>query len=164
MSGRALFTLLVLILVPILLIGAGPPAGKTDTTRTDVQAFVKAYVEAANKADVTAMMEMYSRKPGVTAVSDGEITRGWDAIRTGSDQMIGKEGSYKISVGSIDVTPMGSSFALAVAPYTVTVVTEKGSVQLPSAMSLVLEKFESKWTIVHDHMSTKAQEYAQPGD
>jgi hypothetical protein len=79
-------------------------------TRAEVQAFVKTYIDAANKADVTTMMEMFSRKSGVTSIGDGDISRGWDDIRTDYDQMIGKEGSYKISVGSIDVMPLGSSF------------------------------------------------------
>ena len=106
---------------------------------------------------------MYSRKAGVTSVEDGEISRGWDAIRTGADELVGKEGSYKISIGSIDVVPLGASYALAVAPYTITVGAGDTVVQAPSVMTMVLEKSGSKWTIIHDHMSTKAAE-EQTGD
>lgn len=106
---------------------------------------------------------MYSRKAGVTSVDDGEISRGWDAIRTGADELVGKEGSYKISIGSIDVLPLGASYALVVAPYTITVGVGDAAVQAPSAMTMVLEKSGTKWTIIHDHMSTKAAE-EQTGD
>jgi uncharacterized protein (TIGR02246 family) len=158
MPRTILSALLGLLLVPALASAANAPAGKTGTVRADVQAFVKAYVDAANKADVTSIMEMYSRKSGVTSVSDGEIIRGWDAIRTDLDQIVGKEGSYKISVGSIDVTPLGVSYVLVVAPFTLTVVTDKGTAQAPSALTLVLEKSKGAWTIVHEHSSTKPQE------
>ena len=118
---------------------------------------MKSYVDAMNKADVTAMMEMFSRKSGVTSIGDAEISRGWDAIRTESDKIVGKEGSYKVSIGAIDATPLGASYALAVSPYTLTAATEKGTVHVEGAMTLVLEKSEGKWLIVHEHESTKAQ-------
>lgn len=150
--------LMPLVLFPVLASAAGTAPATAAKTRADVQAFVKSYVDAANKADVTALMELFSREQGVTSIGDGDIQRGWDAIRTENDQIVGKEGSYKVSIGSIDVTPLGATYALAVAPYTLTVSTEKGTEQLPSAMTLVLEKSGGKWTIVHEHTSSKAQE------
>lgn len=164
MRGTVLSLLLALAIVPSASIAAVAAPNASDKIRIDVQAFVKAYVEATNKADVTALMEMFSREPGVTSIGDGEVSRGWDAIRTDNDELVGKEGSYKISIGSIDVTPLGAAYALAVAPYTVTVTTDKGAVQLRSAMTMVLEKSGGKWTIVHEHMSTKAAPEAEKGD
>jgi len=154
-------SILALLLMPAPSEGAGVQTGAA--TRAEVQAFVKTYVDAVNKGDISGTMEMYSRKAGVTSVEDGEISRGWDAIRTGADELVGKEGSYKISIGSIDVVPLGASYALVVAPYTITVGVGDTVVQAPSAMTMVLEKSGSKWTIIHDHMSTKAAE-EQTGD
>lgn len=156
MMRTILVVLLAMTAAPTIGSGADAPPKKADTTRADVQAFVKAFVEATNKGDMTAVMEMYSRKPVVTSISDGEITRGWEAIRTESDQMVGKEGSYKFSIGAIDVTPLGTAFALAVAPYTVTVATDQGAVQVPGAMTLILERSGGAWAILHDHTSVKA--------
>ncbi len=123
-----------------------------------VQAALKAYVDAANKADISAMMDMVSRKDGVTSVSDGEIERGWDTIRKSNDEVVGKEGSYKMSIGSIDVLVLSPTVAVAVTPYTFTVATEKGAVQVPGALSIVFQKAGGKWLVVHEHSSMKAQE------
>jgi ketosteroid isomerase-like protein len=158
MRGTLLFILSMLTIAPIASSATAPATNAAAKVRAEVQTFVKAYIEAGNKADITALMEMFSRESGVTSIGDGEISRGWDAIRAENDQAVGKEGSYKISVGSIDVMPLGAGYALAVAPYTLTVATAQGDVQLPSAMTMVLEKSGSKWVIVHEHMSTKAAE------
>ena len=95
MSRTVLAVLLTLALVPVVVSAAGPTTNATESTRTAVQAFVKSYVEAVNNGDVTAVMEMFSRKPGLTSIGDAEISRGWDAIRAENDKMVGKEGSYK---------------------------------------------------------------------
>jgi len=158
MTRIVLSMLITLLTIPNPARAADTPAStaSTATARTEVQAFVKSYVDAVNKADVSAAMEMISRKAGVTSIGDGEIARGWDAIRTDYDQIVGKEGSYKFSIGSIDVTPLGTSYALVVAPYTLTVATQQGDFQLPSAMTLVLLKSGKTWVILHEHMSSKA--------
>ena len=163
-----LCTMLLLTLSPIVASGAGTPAvtkptpaATTETTRTEVQAFVKGYIDAVNRADVTAMMEMFSREPGVTSVADGEIERGWDAIRTDADQIVGKEGSYKFSIGSIDVTPLGTSYALMVAPLTVKAPAPQDSAEAPGAMTLLVKKSGKTWLIVHEHWSSKPQEEEQ---
>src|SRR5438093_144840 len=82
-----------LIVASLLLLAAAPPS-KSPSVREDVQGFVRAFVDASNRADVTAVMEMYSQKAGIASIGDGEITRGWDAIRTESDEIVGKEGAY----------------------------------------------------------------------
>ena len=148
--------LVVALLVPAMSSAAEPAAGKA--TRTAVQAFVKAYVDAANRADITAMMEMVSHKDGVATIGDGEIERGWEAIRRGNDDMVGAEGSFKISIGSIDVLPLGASAAVAIAPLSTTLVTPAGAVQASGAMTLVLEKSAGKWLIIHEHVSHQVPE------
>ena len=144
------------LIVASLLLLAAAPASKSPSVREDVQGFVRAFVDASNRADVTAVMEMYSQKAGIASIGDGEITRGWDAIRTESDEIVGKEGAYKISLGSIDVMPIGTLGAIAFAPYAVTVATDQGATQLSGAISLVLEKTGGAWKIVHEHTSFKA--------
>ena len=142
----------------LLFVFAGTPSPKTVDVRAEVQAFVKNYVEAGNKTDVTAMMEMISHKEGVTSIGDGAITRGWEAIRTENDEMVGKEGLYKISMGSIDVLPLGANHAVAIAPHTITLATDAGQVQVAGAVTFVLEKSANGWKLVHEHASHKVAE------
>jgi len=127
-------------------------------TRSQVLAFVRSYADAENRADVAAVMEMYDHSPSLVVVSDGEIVRGWDAVREQSNQVLGKEGLFKISIGSFDVVPLGTSRALAVGPAVVTVQTGQGPVQAEQAETLLLEKRQGKWIIVHEHSSTKVQQ------
>jgi ketosteroid isomerase-like protein len=141
------------------LFGCASPQASPDAVRQQVQDFVRKYVDDINKGDVTAVMELVSREQGVTSVNDGDISRGWDAIRTESDAMTGKEGSYKESVGSVDVLPLGGSYALAVAPVTIAAAAENGQVtQTEGAISLVLEKSKDGWKVIHEHYSSKAEE------
>ena len=130
-----------------------------DTVSNEVQKFVRTFVEASNKADAKAVMEMYSRKPNIISIDDGKITRGWEAIRSDTNEIVGHEGRYKISLGSIDVIPLGPTYALAVAPYTMALVTEDGTTfRIRGAITLVLEKAAGKWQIIHDHTSSQPSE------
>ena len=133
------------------------------TLRQEVQQVVRAYVEGHNKGDVGTVIEMYSRQPGVTSVGDGEITRGWDRIREAFDQLIGTEGKYRISIGSIDVMPLGPGHALALTSYTITLNVQGQEVQQRGAMTLVLQKEQGDWKVIHDHTSTKTEESQAPG-
>ena len=128
--------------------------GQIPTQRQEIQNFVRAYADAANRGDVTTYVEMYSRRPDLIAVNDGEIIRGWDKVRDGANAVLGLEGSYKVSVGTIDVISIGTTRAIAVFPFVMTVTTQQGPVQLPGATTLVLEKSTQGWKIIHDHTST----------
>ncbi len=105
------------------------------TVRTEVQQAVRAYVDAINKADAATLVEMYSREAGVTSVGDGQITRGWDAIRSTADSIAGAEGKYKVATGSIDVTPLGPGHALALTSTILTVKSGDQEVQLRGSAS-----------------------------
>ena len=133
-------------------------AAQAPTQRQEVQNFVRAYADAANRGDVTSYVEMYSRRADLIAVNDGELVRGWDKVRDGANAILGLEGSYKISVGTIDVISLGTTRAIAVFPFVMTVTTQQGSVQLPGATTFVLEKSSQGWKIIHDHTSTAPTE------
>ena len=91
----------------------------------------------------------------MSSISEGAITRGWEAIRQDADSQIGTEGRFKYSVGTIDITPLGPNYVLAIAALSVKVVTEKGDMDLPGAMTLVFEKSGGNWKLLHDHESIK---------
>src|SRR5437773_8738933 len=133
------------------------------TVRTEVLQAVRAYVDAINKADAAALTEMYSREAGVTSVGDGQITRGWDAIRSIADSIAGAEGKYKVATGSIDVTPLGPGHALALTSTILTVKSGDQEVQLRGAMTLVFKKIGAEWKIIHDHTSTVTPTSASGG-
>lgn len=158
---------IVLISAAMLVVG-GPPCltaqqPSAATVRTEILQAVRAYVDAINKADAATLVEIYSREAGVTSVGDGQITRGWDAIRSTADSIAGAEGKYKVATGSIDVVPLGPGYALALTSTILTVKSGDQEAQLRGAMTLVFKKLGGDWKIIHDHTSTVSPTSASGG-
>jgi len=152
-----------LALVVILCLLSPAQAAAPTAANEQVQAAVKAYIDAVNRADVPAMMRMVSRKAGVSSVTDGAIERGWETIRTTNGQIVGKDGSYKMAIGSIDVLMLSASVAVAVTSFTFTTASDQGNVQVPGAVSIVFEKTGGKWLVVHEHESVQTRDMAMGG-
>jgi uncharacterized protein (TIGR02246 family) len=136
-----------------------PAKGKSAATLVrEVQRHVRDYITAYNRADATGLSYAFSRRADVTSVIDGEITRGYDAIRALNDEMAGEEvGSFKFAVGTLEVSLLGTQHALVVAPTTVTVKEPDGLVQLKGAMTMVLQRTPDGWRLINEHFSTKEQ-------
>ena len=151
---RCLAKLLVCALILIGSAGTDVDAQGMPTARRDsVLAAVRAYVDAGNRVDVQAMIDAYSKSPGVSSAGLGEIRRGWEAIRAQTDSLAGMEGLMRISLGAVDIMGLGSMHALAVSSVVVRVETEGGPVQLRGAVSIVLERVGGAWKVLHDHVS-----------
>jgi len=120
--------------------------------REEIVAFVRGYVDAANRVDIDAAMQMTSRNPNVSSATLGSITRGWDALRAQADEAAGSGGMYQVALGSLDVTPLNQA-ALVVSTVTLNVTTPDGTVQLRGAMTLVLERVAGAWKVLHEHVS-----------
>ena len=124
----------------------------------DVQRHVREYITAYNRADATGLSYAFSRRADVTSVIDGEITRGYNAIRALNDEMAGEEvGSFKFAVGTLEVSLLGTFYALVVAPTTVTVKEPDGLIQLKGSMTMVLQRTSDGWRLINEHFSTKEQ-------
>ncbi len=135
---------------PLCLTAQQPSAANV---RTELQQAVRAYVDAFNRADVATLVEMYSREAGVTSVGDGQIMRGWDAIRSAFDSIAGAEGKYKVSTGSVDVMPLGQGYALALTSTILTVKSGDQEAQLRGAMTLVRGVEDHSRPYQHHHSS-----------
>lgn len=144
-----LFALVVLSAATTNAGAQGMPAARRDS----VLAAVRAYVDASNRADVQAMIDTYSKSPGVSSAGLGEVRRGWEALRAQADSLAGMEGLMRISLGAIDITPLGTMHALAVSSVVVRVETAGGPVQLRGAVSIILERVGGAWKVLHDHFS-----------
>lgn len=139
-------------LVVLLLVLVPPLPGQVPTTTSAVQRAIRLYVDALNKGDASALASLYSREVGVVAIDDGKITRGWDAIRTQADSIV-RAGDH-FTLGSVDVTTLGPSYALAVANVTISFPTEPGEEPVRAALSLLFKKSANQWTVIHSHTST----------
>ncbi|HEY2924071.1 MAG TPA: nuclear transport factor 2 family protein [Candidatus Eisenbacteria bacterium] len=154
--SRASLVFAALLLVPTL--GTSSTEQAPANPAVTAQQFVKSYVKAMNRADVASMMKMFSKRSGVTAIGDGSISHGWKSIQMDAQQFVGREGTFKFTVGLVDVTPLGSGYVLAVAPLTVQTVGQEEDVEVPAAMTLVLEQADKSWKVLHEHWSSRDAE------
>src|SRR5206468_11844164 len=102
--SRLLFALLTIAALSIAAPAQQPQGSSAAMSgaRAEVQKFVRDYIDANNRADATSLSEAMSRRPEVTSVNEGTIVRGWEAIRTSTDEIVGKQGSFNISIGTMD--------------------------------------------------------------
>src|SRR5258706_2774358 len=158
MTRRHIVGAVLTHIVAFTALQAQVPASPAATQRAEIQQAVRAYIDAHNRSDAATIADMYSRQPGVTSVGDGQIMRGWDRIREAFDQLVGTQGRFKIDIGSIDVVPLGPGYALALTSYSLSIGTGAETTQQRGAMTLVFQKQEGEWKVVHDHTSTQAPE------
>jgi ketosteroid isomerase-like protein len=126
--------------------------------------FLKSYVKAMNRSDVGSMMKMFSKASGVTSIGDGTISHGWHSIQTDAQQFVGRQGTFKFTVGSVEVTPLGTGYVLAVAPLTVQTIGQDEDVEVPAAMTFVLQREGSSWKVIHEHWSSKDSDNSDGDD
>lgn len=160
--SRASLVIAALLLIPTLGISSTEQA----PTKPGVtaQQFVKTYVRAMNRGDVGSMMKMFSKDSGVTSIGDGAITHGWRSIQTDAKQFVGRQGTFKFTVGRVEVTPLGSDYVLAVAPFTVQTLGQEEDVEVPAAMTFVLQREGKSWKVVHEHWSSKETDDVEGDD
>src|SRR5262245_41328105 len=93
--------------------------GTRDAT-SEVQNAVRAYFEAVNRDDPTAIMSCFSKKAEATSVYEGDILRGWEQIRKENDKVAGTAGEEKWAPGTMEVTFLDADHALVVLPVNIT--------------------------------------------
>ena len=145
----------VLVLASMLLgaPGAARAAEGAPPARDEIVRFVRAYVDANNGADPISIMDMVSRKPETSMAEMGAINRGWEAIRAELEKLASTQGTHTVSLGTMDITPLGPGYVLVVASIDVDLGSGDGEARLQGAMTLVLEKSSGKWKVLHEHDS-----------
>jgi hypothetical protein len=103
------------------------------------------------------MMEFVSRDPGVSSVVHGKIDRGWEAIRSATDEDLLRTGPAQTTVGTMDVTALGEDSALVVAPVQVTWTQGNQTYGYTGAMTLVVNRTRDGLRLVHEHYSSRPE-------
>jgi uncharacterized protein (TIGR02246 family) len=143
----------IIAFVGVLSVVAASSGVAQQADTADVQAFVRQYVAAINRADAPGIMEMYARVPEVTSTDNVDITRGWDAIKKDAASL--SESRYRIELGRVDVVPLGPGYALVVAEASYTFGTPQGALRVRGVLTLVLQKIGGSWKVIHDHSSSQ---------
>ena len=142
-----------LVVVLGLSVGAVAAADSPPAFRAEVEQFVRAYVEANNATDPAAVMDLMSRRPDVSSVTMGAVTRGWEAIRRETGTLAGTQGAHRMYLGTMDMIPLGPGYALVVAQVTFEFAAGGLNSDLHGALTLVVEKSSGKWKVLHEHIS-----------
>ncbi len=135
---------------------AGPGARGAEAPpalNEEVRAFVTRYVEAHNKADRDAVAAMLSRQEPVSRIEMGAVTRGRELIRSGAGNFMDEAGTHRVSLGTIEVTPLGPQHVLVVGSMTIDLAASDGDATMRGAMTLVLSKARNGWAVLHEHTS-----------
>ena len=145
-----------------LLLSACAPTPPPALPQAEVQEFVKAYVAAFNAGDDSRLMGLILHDAAVSSIASGRLYRGFDAIKTSSDENISALARVSVSLGAVDVTPLAADSALAVAP----MVTAEGfppdggpkltSTDYPGALTIIVKRTPEGLRLIHEHHSVRA--------
>jgi ketosteroid isomerase-like protein len=145
-----------------LMLCACAPTPPPALPQAEVQEFVKAYVAAFNAGDDSRLMGLIQHDAAVSSIASGRLYRGFDAIKTSSDENISALARVSVSLGAVDVTPLGADSALAVAPM---VVTAEGfppdggpkltSTDYPGALTMIVKRTPDGLRLIHEHHSVR---------
>jgi ketosteroid isomerase-like protein len=147
------------ILTAFLLLASAGAACRRADSRAQVQEAVRDYFDSLNRTDPTGIMERFSHKAETTSVLEGEILRGWEAIRDETDRMAGTAGEEVWSPGTMEVVFLGDDHALVIVPVNVTLSFGMGREDLAGAATLVLERRAGVWKVLHEHRSLQHDDY-----
>lgn len=153
MNARSLLYVLALA-VPGCAPTPAPPLSDSE-----VQDFVQQYIAAGNAADASKAMAMVQKDQTVSSIGHGKVYRGWDAIRTATDEGAAAAARIKLTVGTIDVTSLGPDTALAVATMNLSGLQQIGRtyvVDLPGALTIIVKRTPEGLRLIHEHYSVRA--------
>jgi len=122
-----------------------------------IQAFEARYLKTVDDGDVKAQLELVSRDPTVHSIIDGEIWRGWDAIKSQAEAYVPIAKVVRNVVDKVEVVSLGPDIALVI----MEVHSERrdpANAALPNMMGIlthVLQRTPEGWQMLEEHFSTK---------
>ncbi len=143
------------VAVATAVLGAGAPAATDedgDPVAAEIEGVLATQVACWNRGDLDGFMETYWRSPDLTFSSGGETRRGWDdtqkryQARYPTPERMGRT-----TFSELEVRPLGASAALVLGRWEL----ERAPDPIGGNFSLVMQKLDGQWRIVHDHTSVK---------
>lgn len=138
------------IVVLVLLACAAPRGAPPDPTPA-INAMLAASAQAWNRGDLDAFISDYAADPVTSFVAGGRVHSGIAWIREHYAPRFAP-GAQRDSLRfeALAVRPLGTDFALATARF---VLFRGDSVTASGPFTLLLERRERMWKIIHDHTS-----------
>jgi len=111
------------------------------------------YRQAYEVRSMDALAPLYSQTVDVVVIHQGDDHRGWSAVSTYLQDLLGRATEVHVKIGAVSVTALGSGGAAISAELTreisdgVTTIVEKGS------LTLAIGREGQRWVIIHEHFS-----------
>jgi ketosteroid isomerase-like protein len=120
----------------------------------EVEQLVRGYLTST---DIAASVNMLDSAPTVTSVTgEGRIVRGRDAIKDEANKQIATLAQLKVTAGAVEVSRIGTTHALAIAPFSIAPRSTPQAATTQGAATLLLAKRDSGWKVIHEHFSFSA--------
>jgi uncharacterized protein (TIGR02246 family) len=109
--------------------------------------------DAWNRGDLEAFMQGYHHRPDIVFTSGGKIRRGWDETLASYRTRYAEGGGMgRLSFSDIEITPVGDRAAVVLGHFELTDTPHAGG----GVFTLVFERSNGRWAIIHDHSSEMA--------
>jgi len=147
----------LLVMLSSGLCAAEQPASAPVPDVAGIRAFESRYIKTVDDGGVSAQLELVSRDPAVHSIIDGEIWRGWGAIKSQAEAYVPISRVVRNVVDKLEVVPLGPDAALVV----MEVHSERrdpANTALPNMVGIlthVLQRGPDGWRMLEEHFSTK---------
>src|SRR6266850_969279 len=148
-------TLRPMLCAVALFLPACSPKPPPQLTQAEVHEFVRQYFVAANSEDSSKLMALVSREPTVSSIAHGWIFQGWETIRNANEESAASTKNAKVSIGTVDVVPIGPDTALAVARMKISQVQigRSFAIDAPGAVTIIVRRTPDGIRLIHEHYS-----------
>ncbi len=122
---------------------------------SEVEAMLLASAASWNGGDLDGFLDDYWPSEDLTFSGGTGVTRGWDNVRTRYLETYWAPDAARDSLRfeEIEVMELGEEHALALGRYVLFQPGEEEIVTATGHFSLVLQRVEDRWEILHDHTS-----------
>jgi beta-aspartyl-peptidase (threonine type) len=103
-----------------------------------------------NNGDLDAFMQVYWQSDQLTFASGGKVTRGWQATLDGyKAKYPNREKQGKLTFDNLEFQSLSNSVMLVLGTWHL----ERGEESIGGNFSLIWNRIDGQWRIVHDHTS-----------
>jgi ketosteroid isomerase-like protein len=138
------------------------PDSASGGPEAEIEAMLLASATSWNGGDLDGFMDDYRRSADLTFSGGTGVTRGWEDLRTRYLETYWAPDAVRDSLRfeGIEVVELGDQHALALGQYVLFRPEEDGAVTSSGFFSLVLQRVDGRWEILHDHTSATPEDDA----
>lgn len=164
LSMLAIVFLTPLAKSPLLDCSWNTNTGRQDDTSVSADEAIVAEIEsilqqqsvAWNHSDIPGFMEAYWKSPRLTFSSGGQTTRGWEATcKRYQTKYDTPEKMGQLTFGNLETSLLNPNAALVLGTWKLALDDQSNP---GGNFSLVFQKIQERWVIVHDHTSVQTAE------